>query len=217
MGHEETYSTIQIDFHLPNRFDSSYIGADGKQHRPVMIHRAIISTMERMVSYLIELYRGAFPVWLAPVQAIVLPITDRQNDYARKVLRATDRGRYSRRAGRPQRKSQFENSRSATAEDSLHAGGGCAGSGGGAGGGAEPEARRPGRAGNDGIHRRHSEAGSRESHVRVIGLALAAMAVLLGAWVYCVLSIVAVKRHFGQVRHGRRRFAVPHDCSWLPA
>src|SRR6185437_8320349 len=69
--------------------------------------------------------------------------------------------------------------------------------GGGAGVSAESEARRPGRAGNDGIHRRHSEAGSRESHVRVIELALAAMAVLLGAWVYCVLSIVAVKRHFG--------------------
>jgi len=87
MGHEETYSTIQIDFHLPNRFELGYVGADGQQHRPVMIHRAIISTMERMVSYLIELYAGAFPVWLAPVQAIVLPIADRQNEYAREVQR----------------------------------------------------------------------------------------------------------------------------------
>ena len=60
MGHEETYSTIQIDFHLPNQFDLSYIGADGQHHRPVMIHRAIVSTMERMISYLIELYGGAF-------------------------------------------------------------------------------------------------------------------------------------------------------------
>ncbi|HZQ51805.1 MAG TPA: threonine--tRNA ligase [Bryobacteraceae bacterium] len=85
MGHEETYSTIQIDFHLPNRFELGYIGADGHSHRPVMIHRAIVSTMERMVSYLIELYGGAFPVWLAPVQAIVLPIADRQNEYARQV------------------------------------------------------------------------------------------------------------------------------------
>ncbi len=85
MGHEETYSTIQIDFHLPNRFELAYIGSDGHEHRPVMIHRAIVSTMERMVSYLIELYGGAFPVWLAPVQAIVLPITDRQNEYARKL------------------------------------------------------------------------------------------------------------------------------------
>ena len=85
MGHEETYSTIQIDFHLPERFDLGYIAADGHAHRPVMIHRAIVSTMERMISYLIELYGGAFPVWLAPVQAIVLPISDRQNDYARQI------------------------------------------------------------------------------------------------------------------------------------
>ena len=85
MGHEETYSTIQVDFHLPNRFGLIYVGADGKEHRPVIIHRAIVSTMERMVSYLIELYAGAFPVWLAPVQAAVLPITDKQLDYARKV------------------------------------------------------------------------------------------------------------------------------------
>jgi threonyl-tRNA synthetase len=85
MGHQETYSTIQIDFHLPNQFDLSYIGADGREHRPVMIHRGVISTMERMVSYLIELYGGAFPVWLAPVQAVVLPITEHQNAYAQQV------------------------------------------------------------------------------------------------------------------------------------
>jgi threonyl-tRNA synthetase len=86
MGHQETYSTIQIDFHLPNQFQLGYIGADGQEHRPVMIHRGVISTMERMTSYLIELYAGAFPVWLAPVQAVVLPITERQNEYARGVL-----------------------------------------------------------------------------------------------------------------------------------
>jgi threonyl-tRNA synthetase len=86
MGHQETYSTIQIDFHLPNQFELGYIGADGQAHRPVMIHRGVISTMERMISYLIELYGGAFPVWLAPVQAVVLPITERQNDYAKQVL-----------------------------------------------------------------------------------------------------------------------------------
>ena len=85
MGHEETYSTIQIDFHLPNQFELGYIAPDGQQHRPVMIHRAIISTMERMISYLIELYGGAFPLWLAPVQAIVLPISERQNEYAEQV------------------------------------------------------------------------------------------------------------------------------------
>ena len=93
MGHQETYSTIQIDFHLPNQFELGYIGADGQVHRPVMIHRGVISTMERMVSYLIELYAGAFPVWLAPVQAVVLPITERQNDYAKQVLEKAARRR----------------------------------------------------------------------------------------------------------------------------
>jgi threonyl-tRNA synthetase len=86
MGHEETYSTIQVDFHLPSQFGLSYVGPDGKEHRPVMIHRAIVSTMERMISYLIELYGGAFPLWLSPVQAVVLPITDKQIEYAKEVL-----------------------------------------------------------------------------------------------------------------------------------
>ncbi len=90
MGHEETYSTVQVDFHLPNQFDLGYIAPDGKEHRPIMIHRAIVSTMERMISYLIELYAGAFPLWLAPVQATVLPITDRQLEYARSVGRELD-------------------------------------------------------------------------------------------------------------------------------
>ncbi len=86
MGHEETYSTIQVDFHLPSQFELRYTAADGKERRPVMIHRAIISTMERMVSYLIELYGGAFPSWLAPVQVVVLPIADEQVAYGRAVL-----------------------------------------------------------------------------------------------------------------------------------
>jgi threonyl-tRNA synthetase len=90
MGHEETYSTVQLDFHLPNQFKLEYIAPDGKEHRPVMIHRAVVSTMERMIAYLIELYAGAFPLWLAPVQAIVLPITDKQNDYAHDVKKQLD-------------------------------------------------------------------------------------------------------------------------------
>jgi threonyl-tRNA synthetase len=93
MGHEETYSTIQVDFHLPSQFGLEYAGADGKQHRPVMIHRAIISTMERMVSYLIELCAGAFPLWLAPVQVGLVPISERHLEYAKKVeaeLKATE-------------------------------------------------------------------------------------------------------------------------------
>jgi len=85
LGHEETYTTIQIDFHLPNQFGLKYTGADGKEHRPVIIHRGVISTMERMVSYLIELYAGAFPLWLAPVQIGLVPISERHHEYARKV------------------------------------------------------------------------------------------------------------------------------------
>jgi len=85
MGHEETYSTIQVDFHLPNQFDLHYTGADGKLHRPVMIHRAIVSTMERMIAYLIERYAGAFPLWLAPVQVGLVPISEKHQEYAEKV------------------------------------------------------------------------------------------------------------------------------------
>jgi threonyl-tRNA synthetase len=85
MGREETYSTIQVDFHLPSQFGLVYTAADGKQHRPVMIHRAIISTMERMVSYLIEHYAGAFPLWLAPVQVGLVPIAERHNDYGKQL------------------------------------------------------------------------------------------------------------------------------------
>ena len=85
MGHEETYSTIQVDFHLPSQFGLEYTGADGNKHRPVMIHRGVISTMERMTSYLIELYAGAFPFWLAPIQVGLVPISERHTEYATKV------------------------------------------------------------------------------------------------------------------------------------
>jgi threonyl-tRNA synthetase len=88
MGHEETYSTVQVDFHLPSQFGLKYTAADGNQYRPVMIHRAIVSTMERMVSYLIEMYAGAFPLWLAPVQMGLVPISERHHDYAWKVREA---------------------------------------------------------------------------------------------------------------------------------
>ena len=83
IGLEETLSTIQLDFLLPERFDLTYVGEDGKNtHRPVVIHRGIVSTMERFVAYLIEEYKGAFPTWLAPEQVKILPISDKFNDYA---------------------------------------------------------------------------------------------------------------------------------------
>lgn len=79
-------STTQVDFNLPERFDINYIGDDGLEHRVVMIHRTLLGSMERFLGCLIEHYGGAFPTWLAPVQAVVIPITDRNLDYARKVV-----------------------------------------------------------------------------------------------------------------------------------
>ncbi|HEX4278185.1 MAG TPA: threonine--tRNA ligase [Bryobacteraceae bacterium] len=78
-------STVQFDFTLPRRFELEYIAEDGKKHRPVMVHRALFGSVERFFGILIEHYAGAFPVWLAPVQAAVLPITDKQSAYANKV------------------------------------------------------------------------------------------------------------------------------------
>ncbi len=78
-------STVQFDFNLPERFQLEYIGEDNKPHQPLMVHRALFGSMERFFGVLIEHYAGAFPMWLAPIQAAVLPITDRVNDYANKV------------------------------------------------------------------------------------------------------------------------------------
>ena len=85
VGKDETLSTIQLDFLLPERFGLEYIGEDGAAHRPVMIHRAVTSTMERWVALLIEQYEGRFPLWLAPEQVRILPIADRHADYAGQV------------------------------------------------------------------------------------------------------------------------------------
>jgi len=85
LGKDETLSTVQIDFHLPNRFDLEYIGEDGKAHRPVVIHRGVVSTMERFVAFLLEQYKGAFPFWLAPVQVRVASVSQDFAAYAQEV------------------------------------------------------------------------------------------------------------------------------------
>lgn len=87
LGTEETLSTIQLDFLLPERFDLTYVGEDGENtHRPVVIHRGIVSTMERFVAYLTEVYKGAFPTWLAPIQATIIPVSvDAHGDYAYEI------------------------------------------------------------------------------------------------------------------------------------
>ena len=85
IGHDVTISTCQLDFLLPQRFELEYIGEDGKAHRPIVIHRAILGTFDRFISFLIEETKGAFPTWLAPVQVKILPITDRQHEYAKEL------------------------------------------------------------------------------------------------------------------------------------
>lgn len=86
MGKEETLSTAQLDFLLPERFDLAYIGKDGEEHRPVVIHRGVVSTMERFVAFLTEETKGAFPTWLAPMQVEIIPVNvDLHYDYARQI------------------------------------------------------------------------------------------------------------------------------------
>jgi threonyl-tRNA synthetase len=85
IGRKWQCSTVQLDFNLPERFEMEYVGDDGERHRPIMIHRALLGSIERFFGVLIEHYEGKFPVWLAPVQAVVLNITDRQAAYVREV------------------------------------------------------------------------------------------------------------------------------------
>ena len=93
IGREWQMSTVQFDFNLPDRFDMVYTGADGKEHRPYMVHRALLGSLERFFGILIEQYAGAFPLWLAPVQISLIPVTDKQIAAAREIaakLKATD-------------------------------------------------------------------------------------------------------------------------------
>ena len=85
IGRPWQLGTVQFDFNLPERFDLSYVGSDGKEHRPYMVHRALLGSIERFFGILIEHYAGAFPLWLAPEQVRILPISDKALDYARKV------------------------------------------------------------------------------------------------------------------------------------
>jgi threonyl-tRNA synthetase len=85
IGRKWQLSTVQFDFNLPRRFNLEYVGADGAKHQPLMVHRALFGSVERFFGILLEHYAGAFPVWLAPVQAIVLPVTDRALEYGRKI------------------------------------------------------------------------------------------------------------------------------------
>jgi threonyl-tRNA synthetase len=93
IGRKWQCATIQLDYQMPQRFGLKYVGADNAEHQPVVIHRAILGSFERFIAILIEHYAGAFPLWLAPVQAILLPIADRHLDYSRGVRqRLSDAG-----------------------------------------------------------------------------------------------------------------------------
>ena len=92
-GKDETLVTVQVDFHLPAQFELEYVTEDGGRARPIIVHRGVLSTMERMVALLIEEYEGAFPLWLAPTQAIVIPIADRHVPYAQEVATALKKHR----------------------------------------------------------------------------------------------------------------------------
>jgi threonyl-tRNA synthetase len=85
LGRAWQCATVQVDFNLPQRFSISYVGEDGHEHSPIMVHRALMGSLERFLGVLIEHYAGAFPAWLAPVQVVVIPITERQHEYARQV------------------------------------------------------------------------------------------------------------------------------------
>ena len=85
IGRSWQLGTVQLDYYMPERFELAYTGADNAEHRPVMIHRALMGSFERFMGILIEHYAGEFPLWLAPVQAAVLPLADRHVDYAREV------------------------------------------------------------------------------------------------------------------------------------
>jgi len=87
LGRTWQCSTIQVDFNEPERFDLTYVGQDGKEHRPIMIHRALLGSLERFFGVMIEHYAGAFPLWLAPTQVVVLPITEKQHEYAEQIKR----------------------------------------------------------------------------------------------------------------------------------
>jgi threonyl-tRNA synthetase len=85
IGRSWQLGTVQLDYYMPERFELAYVGADNAEHRPVMIHRALMGSFERFIGILIEHYAGEFPLWLAPVQALVLPIADRHSEYAVQV------------------------------------------------------------------------------------------------------------------------------------
>ena len=168
LGRKWQLSTVQFDFTLPQRFGLEYVAEDGKRHQPLMVHRALYGSIERFFGILIEHYAGAFPVWLAPVQAVVMPITDRQLEYARKVFERLEAAGFRVAARRSQGESESQDSRRADAEGALHAGGGRSRGGSRERFGAASQARRYGREAAGGIHRRFAGDGGSKGGERLV-------------------------------------------------
>jgi len=114
--------TVQWDFNLPDRFELEFIGEDNKAHRPVMVHRALFGSIERFFGVLIEHYAGAFPLWLAPVQVAVLPITDRINEFAEKTVTELRASHFRVEANLRSEKDRRQDSQRSVAEGTVHAG-----------------------------------------------------------------------------------------------
>ena len=121
IGRSWQLGTVQLDYNMPERFELAYTGADNADHRPVMIHRALMGSFERFIGILIEHYAGEFPLWLAPVQARVLPLADRHADYAARGRGGARRGRPARGARRPHRVGRAQDPRGGAAQGALHA------------------------------------------------------------------------------------------------
>ena len=138
LGRRWQCATIQLDYQLPEQFQLKYIGADNAEHRPVVIHRAIFGSFERFIALLIEHFAGALPLWIAPVQAVVLPIADRHIDYARSVAGTAPGGRAEVGGRRAAGEDKLEDPRGGAPEGPLHAGRRGSRSGRGKGGGAAP-------------------------------------------------------------------------------
>ena len=113
--------TVQLDYNFPERFDLTYTGADNAEHQPAMIHRALVGSFERFIGILLEHTGGDLPLWLAPVQAAVLPLADRHNDYAQRGRRRAARRRAARRGRRPHRVGRAQDPRGRAAQGALHA------------------------------------------------------------------------------------------------
>ena len=138
IGRSWQLGTVQLDYYMPEQFELAYTGADNAEHRPVMIHRASMGSFERFIGILIEHYAGEFPLWLAPVQAVVLPIADRHARLRARGGRAAARARHSRRHGRALGVDRQEDPRGRGAEGPLHARGGRLRAGGRRGRGPAP-------------------------------------------------------------------------------